>query len=257
MKQLLSILIGLFFAQCLFAQDIIMTKTSIRIEAQVVEISDGAVTYRLWGDDTNPVQTLAAEQVAFIIFVNGEVFTFENAQTHPESPAEETTSEAIPEWVDYEEQEIPITLKSGRTVMYRSGEPLGSVYNGFKFKGNEQMDFLRQTCPEAYQEVKLSNTCGIIGGILAMIGLGTLCYEGIKYLGFSENENEELGLKCKWIGVGCMSIGITFAFNASHHLDKSVAIFNNKCASPQHGKMADASLAFNISPVGGGLTLSF
>ena len=85
-----KILFALFIAigtTALFAQDIIITNESIRIDAKILEITDYEVKYMQYGDPNERVFNIRTSSIASIVFENGEVHTFKN--NVPPPPPEE------------------------------------------------------------------------------------------------------------------------------------------------------------------------
>lgn len=70
------------FCSSLSAQDIILTKDSDMIEADVQEISDDFVTYKAFNNQDGPIYRIATSKVVKIKFKNGTEQTF-NKQASP------------------------------------------------------------------------------------------------------------------------------------------------------------------------------
>lgn len=256
------------------AQDVIVTSQSERIECKVIEISETQVSYKKHSNPNGPLFTMSAARVASIIFENGEVYTFNNVPVETEQSNDYSNEvEAGLSWQNEPEVETQINLSSGKVVTFRSGTQI-EVVNGKTYYGNSELnyseynDFLKQTCPAAYQEKQQGDRLGMIGAIPVIpcltfmgIGLFTIIKPLINGSAFEEDFNElESSLKpsLKWWGLSivCMCIGIPMSMNAIKHSDKAILIFNRDCSqAPQTQKTAQLSLG--ISPVGAGLTLTF
>jgi hypothetical protein len=62
-----------------FAQDIIVTKKSERIDAKVLEININDIKYKDWDNLEGPTYTMLKSDIASIVYRNGKVETFSDA----------------------------------------------------------------------------------------------------------------------------------------------------------------------------------
>ncbi|MDR2039375.1 MAG: PorT family protein [Bacteroidales bacterium] len=92
-RSLLSALCVIAFSCACFAQDVIVTKDSKKIEAKVTEISVEHVKYRLFNHQDGPVYTLPKSDIVTIVYQNGTVETFVSETTPTK------TSQASPKTV--------------------------------------------------------------------------------------------------------------------------------------------------------------
>ncbi len=260
MKKIYIFILLCLSAAAAMAQDVIFTKDEELIECKIVEITETRVSYRPYDKPDSHLITIFASSIEEIIFENGETYTFENEYESNES------SETSYSLQDEPDVEIPITLSSGKQVMYRSGVQLekrnGSVYYGeYRLKHNEFVDFLKQTCPWAYNEYRKSVKCEVFGILTAITSLGVMglsftdlaLYDGYytEYY-FGESLSARLTPTYVFAGLALMS-GLLIDNN---HKRNVYVIFNKYCANP-HGYSTRTTLSFNVSPVGAGLCLSF
>lgn len=273
-----------FIALCLTtmavkAQDIIVTKNSERIEGKITEITERQVSYTLKDKPNGSTYTIGLSRVASIIFENGDVYVpKEVPEVAPPANEQYKNNETVMTWEDVPEKEIPITLPSGQTVMFRTGVQIelndGKTYYGNYLFDNKHLkdyaDFLKQTCPAAYLEHcqgdKLMNwsMVPLISGTVCMcVGLGKCIIPLINGSAFEEDYDDWEGMgkpMLKWAGIGlgitCI-IGLPIGMKAIKHQENARNIFNRECAQMQHKQNTAAYLSFGVSPMGAGLSLTF
>ena len=78
MKKIISVLLLIFAASMTYAQDIIVTTNEQKIEAKVIEISSTQIKYLVANMPDGPVFVLETNEVASILFANGQVKVFDN-----------------------------------------------------------------------------------------------------------------------------------------------------------------------------------
>lgn len=248
MKKIISLfLFCLFMAQMCFAQDIIITRDSKRIDAKVEEISDTEVRYHRQDNPTGPIFVIKTSQLSSIVFSNGAVQTFEVEEDNGNVNAEEEDGKQV-------------IFASGRTILYKSGEKMeyhdgAFYYGGMRLGDDEYGSFLQQICPDAYGKYQARIGWDIVGDIFFYSGsfgigwsLGSLIWDD------SPSEIYADGILLMWSVLDVLvSIPFFAAKNACKR--KSTEIFNNQCSIPQ--RKQSLSLSFNITPVSAGLTLNF
>jgi len=126
MKKIL--VFALFFLSCVFtyAQDIIVTKDSKRIDAKVMEININDVRYIDWDNQDGPIYTILKSEIASIIYRSGKVETFLQA-AQPTAPAKQYL-------------EAPLGMTYSRFKSMSDGEQLnyfeknvgGNIYKNFQ-----------------------------------------------------------------------------------------------------------------------------
>lgn len=248
MKKIISFfMFCLFLTQICFAQDIIITRDSKRIDAKVEEISETEVKYHRQDNLTGPVFVIKTSQISSIVFSNGSVQTFE---------VEEKKANVVEE----EEDGKQVVFASGRTILYKSGEKMdyhdgAFYYGGMRLGDDEYGSFLQQICPDAYRKYQARIGWDIVGDIFL--------YSGSFGIGWSlagliwDDTPSEItadGILLMWSLLDVLvSIPFFAAKNACKR--KSTDIFNDQCSIPQ--RRHPLSLSFNVSPVSAGLTLNF
>lgn len=269
-----------FIALCLTtmavkAQDIIVTKNSERIEGKITEITERQVSYTLKDKPNGSTYTIGLSRVASIIFENGDVYVpKEVPEVVPPADEQYENNETVTTWEDVPEEEIPITLPSGQTVMYRTGVQIelndGKTYYGnYKFIPSDYEDFLKQTCPAAYLEEKQASKLTGLSFIPMLPCLVCLCVGLYKdFRPMIDGSLFEDGFDMwngwgkpvlTWVGasLGFMCIGLPISMKAIKHQENARLIFNQECAQMQHKQNTAAYLSFGVSPMGAGLSLTF
>jgi len=80
-KTLLSVVYIVFLSCTCFAQDIINTRDSRKINAKVIEVNVDNVRYRNFDNQDGPIYTILKSEITSIIYQNGHIDTFETAET--------------------------------------------------------------------------------------------------------------------------------------------------------------------------------
>lgn len=95
MKRTLVFLLAVIFATLkVNAQDLIITSDSQKIEAVIIEVSDDAIKYKKFTNQSGPAFVIKPEKISSIIYQNGEVQVF---QTKPKEnkPTDDCLEEVI------------------------------------------------------------------------------------------------------------------------------------------------------------------
>lgn len=83
-KGLILAFCALFFSCTCFAQDIIVTKDSKRINAKVTRVNEDDVRYKDFNDQNGPTHSILKSNIASILYEDGQVETFGPATTQPQ-----------------------------------------------------------------------------------------------------------------------------------------------------------------------------
>ena len=124
MKKFILMLLSAVAIVPLYAQDIIVTHESERIEAKVYEVSETEVRYKRSDNPDGPIFVMSADKIATIVFENGSVQTFssrknnynpmqviDNSGAAPQNPAEES-------WLWYGQNKKIDTPAEGPWLLY-------------------------------------------------------------------------------------------------------------------------------------------
>lgn len=269
MKKILFALLLAIGTTTLFAQDIIITKESVRIDAKILEITDYEVKYLQYGDPNERVFNIKASNVASIMFENGEVHTFNVQQSEPEGEKEDL-SKIIQNEFDpsnynggTENYDSPISyITKPGSVVYKQGLKInfdkksGRYYYGnYMLNRREFIQLLKQNCPDAYKMHKIGTGLAIAGGTLAIgseISFFVALFGNLSHSDYYTNTEIAIMISS---GIGMLAgLGLIIGGGIAD-INKPIAIFNERCADWE--KERTASLSLSLSPVGAGLTLKF
>lgn len=217
MKKLILLLVAIVATTVLFAQDVIVTTDSRKIEAKIVEVSSQQVKYLDYNYQEGPTFVLYTDEISSIIFSNGQVKVYEHQK--PKSLVEQP--ELMNEYI----------VRSGNKY----------YYDGQMMRGNVYSTFLRNNCTEAFKEFRTGRIVSNIGWALLMVGVGldfaTLA-TGSMYV----------GIPAVILEIGCIpTLAIGYA-----QMHRSADIFNSKCVAK-----SQAYWSVTASQNGVGLALNF
>ena len=247
-KYLLMMLLcaAVFVPVC--AQDIIVTTSSERIDAQIVEVSETEVRYKKADNPTGPTFVLSTSKIVSIVYANGDVQTFEAVSPQPATTQTVSTPAGS-----------VMTVRSVEDITFVPGQKIEASESRSKYYyGNIEMDnglykdFLKLTCPEAYSKLQ--------GGItLYWVGWGFECFGLGMWLGTIRpliHGDTGVWATCMCIGAAFVGTGIGLCIGGSNMQKKSVDVFNNQCTNAVQNEQA-LRLNFGVTQNGVGLTLNF
>lgn len=229
MKKFLLFCFFIFLAGITFAQDIIVTTDSIRIEAKVLEVSGLEIKYKRMDNLEGPTYIMSTQMINSIIYANGTVYIFHN-------PSSNNT---------------PLKSLESPSLITRIGEKY--TYNGTVMKGDEYANFLMNNCHNAYLLYQSGYTIAYVGGVFlgAAIGaeLGTLIGAAIVG-GFNSYATTMM-----YCAGACAIISIPLTVIGYTKMHKSVDLFNTQCASQASRQQSYWSI--NANPYGIGIAFNF
>lgn len=94
MKRIYMFLLCAIFGLEAFANDVIVLKDNTRIDAKIEEVSSSAIKYRMVSNLDGPIFVQETDQIAVIIYDNGTVKTYNNADSKPASAQQASTASA-------------------------------------------------------------------------------------------------------------------------------------------------------------------
>lgn len=94
MKRIYMFLLCAIFGLKAFANDVIVLRDNTRIDAKIEEVSSSAIKYRMVSNLDGPVFVQETDQIAVIIYDNGTVKTYNNADSKPASAQQASTASA-------------------------------------------------------------------------------------------------------------------------------------------------------------------
>ena len=229
------------------AQDIIVTREEKRIEAKITEVSDTEIKYRDANNPDGPLFVMGVDKISTIIYSNGTVKVFEQAQ----APA---ISSRPPMSAQYQ-----ASLNRGQQTQM-GGTEMISRYDEYYIMGNERMNedqylrFVQQTCPAAYASYQKGKKLwgmgwGFFAASLACLAGGSTMYsigrnEGTPGLAIPGAALIGAGSGFFCASIPCMVVG-------KIRKDNSHEIYNSACVR----KSSPYSL--NIGYGGNGVGLAF
>lgn len=229
MKQLfLTILLFVLTAFC-YAQDIIVTTDSKKIEAKILEVSESDVRYKEMDNLEGPTFVLSTRKIDSIVYSNGKVSFFQDM--------------SIVDTTD-------LIRETGLAYLTRLGEKY--IYQGHVMSSDVYANFLNDNCPSAFQLYHKGHTIAYAGWILlsAAIGMeiGTLVGGAIA--------GGDYSYAMPWmycaLGFSIASIPLfVVGYNKMHH---SVEVFNRECIQTNR---TQSYWSIGASRNGIGLVLNF
>jgi hypothetical protein len=213
---LLTVCFIVFCSTC-FAQDVIVTKDSKRIDAKVLEVNIDNIRYKNLENEDGPVYTILKSDVATILYQNGQVDVFE-----PEK------------------------------VM-----PSASMYDYIALMDNEDLPFkMRLQNPALYQKYKNGERMGKDGDGLLLAGLPLVMIGTIIVVYGFGNDNEKppvLGYGLLAIGGICIAVGLPVSIVGKSKQNSALKEFHQQCYSAS----TLSHFRFNLNANGVGLSYVF
>ena len=160
---LLSMCLIAFTCVC-YAQDIIVTKNSTKIEVKVTEIDVEVVKFKMFDDQDGPLYSLPKSDVLTIVYQSGRVETFEQAT----APATNATTPAVT--AQPRTQSTPATTPTQRTPAYNSAGN-GVAQNARPLSNAELMSRMSVNDPYLYSKYKSGSSLSSVGAGLTIGGL--------------------------------------------------------------------------------------
>ncbi len=166
------------------ANDLIIKTNSEKVEALIQEVSETELRYKKANNPNGPMFVIKLEEVASIIYANGEVQAIEHKAAPQAQPQQ---------GYNYNSAYNPYNGGAYGNYMYGNNPDNGPMqrigYNeylidGHRLKGKELKFFLQQTCPQAHTYYNTWNNCEVAGwcmlgiGAAMFIGIGVGCFVG-------------------------------------------------------------------------------
>jgi len=228
MKKLFTFLVLALCAVSAWGQDIIITRDTAKIEAIVLEISDTEVRYKKFSNQNGPDYILNADDIASIMFKNGDVQVFEQ--------------KPVVQMMDPDEGSVHYT---GFGKYY---------YEGQDMNRKEFRNFVKANCYPAYQFYNTCTIIGYVGGLLSAGGLGVFCGA------FATSLSKSTRSGMIWGGAICMLVGIPMCSMGFSYRSSAAGIYNSNCREEVNAKRqntAKLNLDLRTSEDGIGVALRF
>lgn len=231
-KRLFTLMMLTLVLNMASAQDVIFTRTSERIEANVVEVSDETVRYHRADNLNGPVFVIKNDQLDSIVFANGDVKIFKTTSGDIGDTQSSTSKEVV---------EINLGLRTvryvpgGQMTYYENSNLHFSYYNvlgSVDLLDDEYGKFVEKVCPEAYSTYKTAKTIrtlcwvsGFVGAICGIYGGLSVDKEDFQYGGTKTNVN------LLFIGVGLSGVSLMTLELVPSIFERSVEKFNDNCSN--------------------------
>ena len=145
-------MVMLIVAGFVSAQDVIITSDSRKIDAQIIEVSQTEVRYKEKDNPNGPTFVLNTKEISSIIYANGSVSSFNQAQTHQAGSYQSNSQ-----------------LQAGA---YISKTGNSYFYNGRSMSETEYVALVQNNCYEAWQSYKSGKNLVKDGWKFFGVGLG-------------------------------------------------------------------------------------
>lgn len=241
MKKLSLTLLCAVLLVPMFAQDIIVTTESERIDGKVLEVSDTEIKYKRADNPNGPTFVLSTTKISSIIYKNGEVQTFKQ---QPAVVSPNVSGGTV------------VSVRSAEDIVFIPGQQIeeqekrGKYYYGnIELDESLYKDFLKLSCPDAYKSY-VSGEGMIWGGSFCLgagvgFGLGAIL------------SRTETGLIVNAVLMGAsFATCIPLLCVGPNKMKKSLSIFNANCTQTQ-ATGPKLKLSFIANSNGVGLKLNF
>lgn len=247
----------------IFAQDIIVTKQSEKIEAKITDVEQDQIKYKKFSYQDGPTYTIKKSEIASIIYQNGDVETFANVEKQQNNTGNYGASQKFGEFVSGYCTHVSIrsrALLGGNYANY-DGYVIGEKIDGLsdmeienKIRSGEliyfqDMDFknyLEKYDTEAYYKLKQGHACTVSAYILTCVaaaGAGAM-------LGILMGGGSSMAIVCcgaPALGIGLISIPLWIS--GSRICNSRVPeIYNNN-----NLRKNTTSLGLNVGVTGNGV----
>lgn len=227
MKKLFTLLLCIICATMIYAQDIIITKDSKRIEAKIIEVTPTTVKYKKWSYQDGPDISEAKSNIAAIMWGNGEVEAFNNIEVQDEY------NTVVNEIGIDEETEIIAESKTINQLPY-----LSKVGNTYITSDNQYLDvaeleyYLEKNCRGAYDIWVSGVLTRVAGWTLFGCGLGLDLISAISYSAMGGYTPTSLA--CAITGGLCEIACIPTLIVGYAKKNKAINYYNSYCTKKQN-----------------------
>ncbi len=245
MKKFLLTTLAMLLCSLVYAQDIIVTTESERIDAKITEISDTEVKYKSATNPDGPVFVISTSKIASIVFKNGEVKTFANTNV-----AQQNTTVSVREAKEIVFVPGQKIEKSERNDYFSGNSRTKYFYGNIEMDESLYRDFLKINCQKAYK--KYMTGYGLMYGSLIFGGLSLGAGVGCM-IGGRNDETLLIAGACV-LGAG-VAASLSCALAGTAIGLAAVDVFNEQCAGRK--EVAQLRLSLTTSRNGIGLALNF
>jgi len=209
---------GLLLAVCYialtgvcFAQDIIVTKDSKKIEANVTEVNVDNVRYKNFHNPDGPVYTLSKSDIVTIIYQNGQVETFETARSTPVTST----------------QTAPASAQTTKVSASGVTQPARNI---------NMVNEMRVNYPALYSQYASGRRMKTAGGVMTGVGIGSFILGiAVMAVGVEEDDDDMIGGGAVIFTAGTvlMAVGIPVLAVGGGKQRRAIREFNRQYYSAQ------------------------
>lgn len=232
-----TILILFSLVISVYAQDIIITKDSKRIESKITEVTDREIKYKKWTYQDGPLITILKKNIAAIIWATGEVEAFNIEDDSVENKREEISNN-IPdksEDIITHHSELPYLSKNGSLYVASDGQ----TYNEDELKL-----YLQKNCVEAYDIWNKGKMTREAGWTLFTCGL-TLDFVSTIYSLIPRYNSNSWVIACGIVGGLCELACIPTLIVGYQKKGKAIKCYNNTCVNKNNNISMNVGITNN------------
>ena len=249
MKKIITLLVFVVCITMLYAQDIIITKDSKRIEAKIIEVTPTTVKYKKWSYQDGPDILEAKSNIAAIMWGNGEVEAFSVEEVVLTTKEEDKQEVVVKEESNMEKMAFSVLVKD---LPYIS--KVGNTYktsDGNYLSGKELEYYLEKNCRGAY-DVWVSGVLTRTAG-WTLFGCG-LCLDLISAISYGVMGGyTPTSLACSITGGLCEIACIPTLIVGYAKKNKAINYYNSYCTKQN----TSVTLNFGVASNQIGFVLSF
>lgn len=274
MKRLIPFLLIIFCANTIFAQDIIVTKKSEKIEARITDVEQDCIKYKKFNYQEGPTYTIKKSEIASVIYQNGDVETFSEEQISASTSALKSSNGFVKGQCSH----ISISSNSLFGFLYGGdkskvhgfvlGEPVAGLSDSEienKIRTGELMfyedrdfkDYLEENDREAYYKLKQGLALQVSGYVCIVTG-SAVCLSFLLTNLLANDRGFSTTVALPAAGAGLLfaaAVGLPMYFSGRSIANKKVpALYNSHI---NRGYTSSLSWNFGVVDNGVGLRLNF
>ena len=276
MKHFIPFLLVLFFSNVLFAQDIIVTKQSQKIEAKITDVESDCIKYKKFNYQEGPTYSIKKSEIASIIYQNGDVETFLEEKVSASTSAPTASNDFVKGQCSH----ISVSSRSlfssrdffGKEKAKLHGFVLGEPVTGLSdreienkiqtgelvfYEDRDFKDYLEKNDREAYYKLKQGFALQVSGFVCFVTG----CAVGLSFSLTSIMADDwffstTVALPCAGAGLlFAAAVGVPLYFSGRNTTNNKVpALYNSHI---NQGYTSSLSWNFGVLGDGVGLRLNF
>lgn len=270
MKRLIPFLLIIFCANTIFAQDIIVTKKSEKIEAKITDVEQDRIKYKKFNYQEGPTYTIKKSEIASVIYQNGDVETFSEEEVSASTSAPTSSNDFVKGQCSH----ISISSKSlfgGDKAKLRGfvlGEPVAGlsdreIENKIRtgelvfYEDRDFKDYLEENDREAYYKLKQGFALQVSGYVCFVTGCAVcLSFSLTSQIANDIDFSSTIALPAAGAGLlFAAAVGLPMYFSGRSITNKKVpALYNSHI---NRGYTSSLSWNFGVVDNGVGLRLNF